>query len=113
MSAPDQTPDLDAPHTPDAHQSIEVVASALRVQASRILELEAEVERLGSLFDVARADGFAAECAAMRTELDAIKATHTWRHLALPRRIYGIVRRNRLDARSWGRDVRRRMRGGS
>lgn len=110
MTAPEQTPDLDAPAPAAGRGHIEVVASALRVQASRILELEAEVERLSSLSDDLRVDGLATECASLRAELDAIKGTRTWRYLERPRRVYGIVRRNRLDPRDWARDVRRRTR---
>lgn len=102
--------DLDVePATPldpgiDARRQLQDVASAVRIQASRILELEAEVERLRAAAVSARAahfDRLAERCAALEEELDAIKATHTMRVLAAPRRLYSLVRRNGLSPRRW------------
>ena len=93
-----------------AQHHVEEIALALRVQASRILELEAEVDRLDRLASGERGEGLTAECAALRAELDAVYSTKTLRVLAFPRRVHGILLRNRLDVRCWARDVRRWMR---
>ena len=111
----DVAPDPAPPAAPDdeARRSLHDIAAALRVQASRILELETEVDRLQQVAARARAahaDELAERCAALEDEIAAIMATRTMRTLALPRRVYGLFRRNGLHPRRWASTVLGRVR---
>jgi hypothetical protein len=75
---------------PDAMAELKAIAGVLRSQASRIAELEDEVERIRAA--AASAREFALHEAALRveiqTELQAVHRTKVWRYSALPRRVY-------------------------
>jgi predicted nucleic acid-binding Zn-ribbon protein len=99
-----------------AGADLSTAASALRLQATRITELEAETRRLLDAMEAARAAtareaaarvisdrtlavleqelaGTRTQLAQAREQLDLIHNSRLWRYTAFPRRIYHLCRR--------------------
>jgi hypothetical protein len=79
---------------PDAIAELMEVAGVLRSQASRIAELDDEVERVRAAAEGARelARREATRRVEIQTELHAVHRTRVWRYSSLPRRLYGRLR---------------------
>lgn len=85
----------------DPVADLKEIGAVLRRQASRIAELEAELERARGAAQAARALALreATRRLEVQTELHAVRRTRLWRYSAGPRRVYRRVRLRLLRRR--------------